>query len=76
MYCGLLFPVIVNQSRQHWIIFKTCKNKTLSSKESEPLINNTYYFLALFTIYVMHEIMNSILFIPPYQFPSYWFAFE
>jgi hypothetical protein len=59
----IVFSVVVNQSHQHWIIFKTFKRKTLSSlsnKASEPLINSTYsFFLALFIIYAMHEIMNS-----------------
>jgi hypothetical protein len=52
--------------RRRWIIFKTFKSKTLSnlsSKASEPLINSTYsFFLSIFTIYAMHEIMNSRLF--------------
>jgi membrane associated rhomboid family serine protease len=55
-------PVVVNQSRQRWIIFKTFKKKissTLSSKASESLINSTYYFfLTLFTYYFMHKMMS------------------
>jgi hypothetical protein len=47
-----------------------------SSKGSEPLINSTYSsFLALFTIYAMHEIMNFRLFIVPYLYPRCWFAY-
>jgi hypothetical protein len=39
----------------------------LSSKASEPLISSTYsFFIALFTIYAMYEIMNSRLFTFPY----------
>jgi hypothetical protein len=48
-----VFPFVINESHQHWIIFKTFKKKilsNLSSKESEPLFNSAYYpFLALLT---------------------------
>ncbi len=67
-----MFPIAVNQTRRRWIIFKTFKSKTLSnlsSKASESLINSTYYFfLSIFTIYAMHEIMNSRLFTLPHYF--------
>jgi hypothetical protein len=50
MYCFIyvlwfVFPVVIIQTRHHWIIFKTFKSKilsSLSSKASEPLINSTY----------------------------------
>jgi hypothetical protein len=68
----VVFLVVVNQTRRHWIIFKTFKSKTLrnlSSKASEPLINSTYSFiLSIFTIYAMQEIMNSRLFTLPHYF--------
>jgi hypothetical protein len=55
-----------------WIIFKTFESKTLSnlsSKAREPLINSTYYFfLSIFTIYAMQEIMNSRMFTLPHYF--------
>jgi hypothetical protein len=72
MYCFIyvlwfVFPVVVNQSCRHWIIFKTVKSKTLSSlssKVSESLINSTYYsFLVLFTNYFMHKMMSHSKFI-------------
>jgi hypothetical protein len=67
-----VFSVVVNQTRRCWIIFKTFKSKTLSnlsSKASEPLINSTYsFFLFVFTIYEMQEIMNSRLFTLPHYF--------
>jgi hypothetical protein len=66
-----VFLVVVNQTRRRWIIFKTFKSKTLSlnSKASEPLINSTYsFFLSIFTIYAMQEIMNSRLFTLPHYF--------
>jgi hypothetical protein len=57
-----VFPVVVNQSRRCWIIFNTFKKKisiSLRSKASESLINSAYYFfLALFTIYVMHKMIS------------------
>jgi hypothetical protein len=63
-----VFSVVLNQLRRRWIIFKTFKREalsSLSSKASEPLINSTYsFFLAIFTIYAMHELMNSRLFTP------------
>jgi hypothetical protein len=67
MYCFIyvlwfVFPVVVNQSRQCWIIFKTFKKKilsSLSSKASESLINSVYYFfLSLFINYSMHKMMS------------------
>jgi TM2 domain-containing membrane protein YozV len=61
-----MFSVAVIQKHCHWIILKTFKSKILNSsgsKASKPLNNSAYYlFLALFTIYVMHEIMNSGMF--------------
>jgi hypothetical protein len=67
-----VFPVAVNQTRRRWIIFKTFESKTLSNlstKASEPLINSTYsFFLSIFTIYSMQEIMNSRLFTLPHYF--------
>jgi hypothetical protein len=60
------FSVVIIQTRHHWIIFKTFKSEILSSlnsKASEPLINSTYsFFLSIFTIYAMQEILNSRLF--------------
>jgi hypothetical protein len=71
MVCVFCSPLI--QTRQRWITLKICKRTILSSwsrKASEPLINSTYsFFLALFTIYVLHEIMNSRLFTFPYLYP-------
>jgi hypothetical protein len=67
MYCFIYVPwfvflVVVNQSCRCWIIFKTFKSKTLSSlssKASESLFNSAYYFfLALFTIYLMHKMIS------------------
>jgi hypothetical protein len=67
-----VFSVIIIQMCRHWIIFKTFKSKilsSLSSKASEPLINSTYsFFLSIFTIYAMQEIMNSMLFTLPHYF--------
>jgi hypothetical protein len=66
-----VFPVVVNQTRRCWIIFKNFTSKTLSnlsSKASEPLINSTYSFYLYFTIYAMQEIMNSRLFTLPHYF--------
>jgi hypothetical protein len=61
------------QTSQHWTTFKIFKKKTLSSssyKASEPFLNSTYsFFLALFTIYVLHEIMNFRLFTFSYHYP-------
>jgi hypothetical protein len=83
MYCFIyvlwfVFPIVVIQTCCRWIIFKTSKSKILSSsssKASEPLNNSAhYFFLALFTIYVMHEIMNSSMFIFPHLFLSDWFC--
>jgi hypothetical protein len=66
MYYVLCFQLLLIQTHQRWIIFKTIKRKTLSSlrsKASESLFNNAYYFfLALFTNYVIHEIMNHCIF--------------
>jgi uncharacterized membrane protein len=84
MYCFIyvlwfVFLVVIIQMHHHWIIFKTFKNKilsSLSSKASEPLINSTYsFFLAIFTIYVMHEIMNYRLFPFSYMYPRCWFLY-
>jgi hypothetical protein len=67
-----VFLVAVNQTRRRWIIFKTFKSKilsNLSNKASDPLINSTYsFFLSVFTIYAMQEIMNSRLFTLPHYF--------
>jgi hypothetical protein len=84
MYCFIyvlwfVIPVVIIQTRRHWIIFKTFKSKilsSLSSKASEPLINSTYsFFLAIFTICAMHEIMKSRLFTFSYVYPRCWFAY-
>jgi hypothetical protein len=68
-----MFLVVINQSCRRWIIFKTFKNKTLSSlrsKASESLINSTYYFfLALFSYYFMHKMMCHSMFTFPYLYP-------
>jgi hypothetical protein len=57
MYCFIyvlwfVFPVVIIQTRRHWIIFETFKSKilsSLSSKASEPLIISTYsFFLSIF----------------------------
>jgi hypothetical protein len=65
-----VFPVVINQLRQHWIIFKNQTLSSLSRKASEPLINSTYAsFLDLFTIYAMHGIINSRLFTIPVSLP-------
>jgi hypothetical protein len=38
-------------------------SSSIGKKASEPLINSTYsFFLTIFTVYVMREIMNSRLF--------------
>jgi hypothetical protein len=77
MYCFIyvlwfVFPIVIILTRHNWIIFKTFKSKilsSLSSKVSEPLINSTYsFFLSMFTIYAMQEIMNSRLFTLPHYF--------
>jgi hypothetical protein len=74
-----VFLVVVIQTQRRWIIFKTFKINTLSSsssKASEPLINSAYYsFLALFTIYAMHEIMNSSMITLLYHCTRCWFAY-
>jgi hypothetical protein len=84
MYCFIyvlwfVFPIVIIQTRRHWIIFKTFKSKilsSLSSKASEPLINSTYsFFLAIFTICAMHEIMKYRLFTFSYVYPRRWFAY-
>jgi hypothetical protein len=65
-----VFSVAVNQTRRHWIIFKTFKSNTLSnlsSKASEPLINSTYSFFSIYLLF-MQEIMNSRLFTLPHYF--------
>jgi hypothetical protein len=84
MYCfiyvlWLVFLVVIIQMRHHWIIFKTFKSKilsSLSSMASEPLINSTYFFfLAIFTICAMHEIMKYRLFTFSYVYPRCWLAY-
>jgi hypothetical protein len=55
-----VFLVVVHQSRQHWIIFKTFKKKissSLSSKASESF-SSYYFFLTLFVNYVMHKMVS------------------
>jgi hypothetical protein len=73
-----VFPVAINQTCRCQIIFKTFNSKTLcnlSRKASEPLINSTYsFFLAIFTICAMHEIMRYRLFTFLYMYPRCWFA--
>jgi hypothetical protein len=78
MYCFIyvlwfVFPVVIIQTRHHWIIFKTFKSKilsSLSSKASEPLISSTHsFFLTIFTICAMHEIMKYRLFTFSYVYP-------
>jgi hypothetical protein len=52
------------------------KLSSLSSKASELLINNTYsFFLAIFTICAMHEMMKYRLFTFSYVYPRCWFAY-
>jgi hypothetical protein len=84
MYCFIYCTVVcvsgsVNQMRRRWIIFKSFKSETLSNlsrKVSESLINSTYsFFLAIFTICAMHEIMMYWLFTFSYMYPICWFAY-
>jgi hypothetical protein len=61
-----VFPVVVHQLCQRWIMCRTFTSKTLSSSSSteiESLINSTYYsFLALFTNYFVHKMMSHNMF--------------